>query len=654
MLAVIMATPSQLLVAYASIRETRDAMTPIVQEFVDARDDGDLSFDSVAAPSEPTPEEPTPTVPSPEVPAPTDPQPEDPAPVDPVPSDPVPEPEVPVEPQPEPGNPFSDVYVCLLKELQKQVGEGYRYADITARDYTGDELRSASTKILGFSVFITYNVSNGARLGRARYSPFGTCKTLVKALGDTRVERLKGELLDILHQGTLANGIMSEYLSTEPRIGREPVANYELNNTAGEIIWQPTMGYGTAMQKQGVVYALQQFHRKIRPSRNVYDTNFERLEAQMARNGSRQLIDASNWLVALRMKLRYLDMAGHEQETDATDQVHVELVDSAAEARRQAEEEQNRANRREMWGNIAKVGLAIGGGILAWKLIDSLNSDDDEDDDDDRFDGPMYPPYMMPPYQPYPPMPMYPPGGGMYPPGTGYPPVQQPMYPPQQPMYPPQQPPVVQPPVTQPVGQDYSSMLYELEQRLNKIIRLQRELITTYVQRTNTNMTDSDKDNFRRTLAEIDGEIRIANPQIAAMDNSAVPPNAANMSAINEKRASIYRLVSEIQNNDRIIKEFNATMNISGTGVAGPAAAGTSPTAGTNTITSSAQPWQNAQVRSYIDEYLRNNNLNRWGMPNTAGAVQFTPPAAVGMDTYEWNWRNPNIQTYVNSKLNGS
>ena len=94
-----------------------------------------------------------------------------------------------------------------------------------------------------------------------------------------------------------------------------------------------------------------------------------------------------------------------------------------------------------MWGNILKVGLAVGGGILAWKLIDNLNSDneDEDEDDDDRFDGPIMPP-------PPPPWMMQPPYGGF---PEGYPWFSMVQYPP--PPYqpgplhppPPQQPPVV-------------------------------------------------------------------------------------------------------------------------------------------------------------------------------------------------------------------
>ncbi|MBW7874533.1 MAG: hypothetical protein H3C47_00935 [Candidatus Cloacimonetes bacterium] len=561
------------------------------------------------------------------------------------PTDPV----VPITPPSADTQKIKNMYICLLRELQHQVAHGGSYRYVNVQPLSTNEIMGGGREtVIGFDVTIDYTSEN-VKLGRVIYNPFVTCRAQFNALTNAERDNLKHELIEFLDDASFRGGILKEYVEVEPSLNvgaAEP--RYVLNNSERRIVFKPTKAYAPQHQSAAVRKALQHFHTKA-DAGEVIDRNFSRLDTHL-NTPTTQLVKPSNWLVALRMKLVYIGSSQSDMEGIAVGITTGNLVDSAEEARKRAEAAQKSADRKEMWGNIAKVGLAIGGGILAWKLIDSLNKDDD-DDDDDKFDGPMYPPYMMqPPYQPYPPMQMYPPmgmypPGAMYPPGTGYPPGG---YPQPQPPYPQPQPqPYPQP--QPPVGQDYGSLLVELDTRLQNIIKLQRELITGYVQRTNTNMTDSDKDNFRRILAQIDGEIRNVNPMIAQMENSPVPPNSANMGAINEKRAAVYRYIQEVKNNDRIIKEFNQSMNIVGSGMAGPAAAGTSPGAAPAL---GAQPWVNPNVRAHIDQYLRDNKLNRWGYPDTPGTTQHTPPGAMGKDPYQFVWENPAVQTYVNSKMN--
>lgn len=648
--------PNQLLVVWANTGEPRMSaqLTAAGGEAGAAlearlnRSPLDLEDLTVATPPTPPVTQP-PSVPPVEPPTapPVQPPPVEP-PVDPIPSDPVPT---------EPINgsqAVKNMYICLLRELQHQVSHGgeYRYASVQPLP-TGALMGNQREPVIGFDVTIDYTSTN-VRLGRVVYNPFQSCRVQFNALQSQDKETIKHELLSILDADQYRSGIMSEYTEVQPKLNLgQSDPRYVLNNSEKRIIFKPTRAYSKQSQSYAVKTALRSFFQRG-GSGQVLDDNFARLD-RVLNNPSSQLVKPSNWLVALRMKLSYIGSSQSDMEADAIGQVTDSLVNPEDDARRRAEEAQKREDRREMWGNIAKVGLAIGGGILAWKLIDSLNKDD-EDEDDDKFDGPMFPPHMMqPPYMPYPPGPMYPPGMGMYPPGMMYPPG--PMYPPQTPYPPggyPQQPPMPQPmpqpyPGQPPVGQDYGSLLVELDAKLQNIIKLQRELITTYIQRTNVNMTDSDKDNFRRILAQIDGEIRIVNPMIAQMENSPVPANSANMGAINEKRAAVYRYVQEVKNNDRIIKEFNASMNISGTGLAGPASAGTSPMAAAPNL--GAQPWQDPTVRGLIDQYLRENKLNRWGYPDTPGVIQHTPPAAMGKEPHHFVWENPKVQAYVTSKM---
>jgi hypothetical protein len=162
-------------------------------------------------------------------------------------------------------------------------------------------------------------------------------------------------------------------------------------------------------------------------------------------------------------------------------------------------------------------------------------------------------------------------------------------------------------------------------------------------------MTDSDKDNFRRIVGQIDGLVTEANPLIQMMENSPVP-GGQDMSYINEARRKCYEMIQEVKNNDRIIKEFNQSMNIVGTGMNGPMSASSSPGVGTNAAT----PWTNPQARQIIDAYLANNKLNQWGYPDTPGVTQHTPPSAMGKDRYQWLMENPRISAHVNAELRKS
>ena len=158
-------------------------------------------------------------------------------------------------------------------------------------------------------------------------------------------------------------------------------------------------------------------------------------------------------------------------------------------------------------------------------------------------------------------------------------------------------------------------------------------------------MTDSDKDTFRRTVAQIDGLIREVNPLIQRMENTPIPGNPQDMGTIFDARQKVYRLIDEFKNNDREIKEFVSQINLIGSGMAGPMSAQSSP----GVVAANATPWTDPKVRGLVDEYLAKNKLNSWGYPDTPGVIQNTPPSAMGKDRYQFLMDNPSIRSYVNS-----
>ncbi|PCJ16502.1 MAG: hypothetical protein COB02_16075 [Candidatus Cloacimonadota bacterium] len=46
--------------------------------------------------------------------------------------------------------------------------------------------------------------------------------------------------------------------------------------------------------------------------------------------------------------------------------------------------------------------------------------------------------------------------------------------------------------------------------------------------------------------------------------------------------------------------------------------------------------WENKEVQSMIDEYIKANDLNEWGGPNVAGSIVSRPRLARGMDRYQY------------------
>ena len=213
------------------------------------------------------------------------------------------------------------------------------------------------------------------------------------------------------------------------------------------------------------------------------------------------------------------------------------------------------------------------------------------------------------------------------------------------------------PPVPVQQGPDYGSLMVNIKTKLEAIIKMQRRLITNYVQKTNTNMTQSNKDDFRRTVAQIDGMIMETNPLIQMMENSAIPGNPASLGAIEDARRTVYRYREEAENNNRIIQEFSQRMNLTGSGMAGgpggfPAAPGNSPGApGNSPAPMPAQPWTDARITSLIDQYLSEKNLNQWGGPNSPNVTQSMPSTAYGKNRYEWLWQSNTVRTWVNARL---
>jgi len=200
-------------------------------------------------------------------------------------------------------------------------------------------------------------------------------------------------------------------------------------------------------------------------------------------------------------------------------------------------------------------------------------------------------------------------------------------------------------------GADYGRILVDLKAKLEAIIRKQRELITRYVQRTNVNMTESDKDTFRRTVAQLDGLVRESNPLIQLMENTPVPAGPQDMGTIFDARRKVYQYITEVKSNDRQIKEFMGQMNLMGSGLAGPMGPGTSPLAPGSSPGFGATPWSSPQVQTAVDSYLASNSLNRWGYPDTPGVIQNTPPSAMGKNRYQWLMENPSIRGHVQRSM---
>ncbi|MEE2923501.1 MAG: hypothetical protein VX619_01870, partial [bacterium] len=220
---------------------------------------------------------------------------------------------------------------------------------------------------------------------------------------------------------------------------------------------------------------------------------------------------------------------------------------------------------------------------------------------------------------------------------------------PQQPYPPgpqyPQQPPVVpQPPPQQ--GPNFGRLLVDIKSKLQSIITLQRQLITQYINRTNSNMTESDKDNFRRTVAQIDGLVREVNPMIQMMENTPIPGNPNDLGTINGLHREVRQMIGEVEQNARQIQQFMGQMNLQGTGFAGPASAGTSPNLPV-APPPTAQPWNNANIQAAINKCLQEHNppLNQWGFPENPNIKQGMPPGAAGMSSFQYVWNNPRIRT---------
>ena len=593
-----------------------------------------IEFDLRDAPEDPPVEDPPVEDPPVEDPPVEDPPVEDPPVEDPPVEDPPVE-DPPVTSPPD-NNQVKIVYACLLENLQQSVAKLYEYARPSIVEYNGSKLSTQARPALKFSVVV-----DGDGLRKVRFRPFGRCYQNAASLPAGDFRDLIFDLKYVVDDGAVS-AILSELNEIEEQRKEGGATDqYVLKNSSRTIEYKPKKA--PESRDGGVKHVLRELANRsslepVGPGLNgVVDPSFNKLVKF-------SLKKAGYWIIALRILLQASFDTREEMEAEAVRDQTAREIDSAESALTEAEKAEKSEKRKEFWGNVAKIGLAVGGGILAWKLIDSLNSDDedDDDDDDDRFDGPMMPPppppwMMQPPYGP----PGYP---GGYPPG-GYPPP----YPPR-PQYPPmpQGPPQVPPPPVQ-QGPDYGRILVDLKAKLEAIIRLQRDLITKYVQRTNTNMTEADKDTFRRTVAQIDGLVRESNPLIQLMENTPVPGNPQDMGTIFEARRKVYQYITEVKDNDRQIKEFMGQLNLMGTGQAGPLSPQSSPGMAPGPV--GPTPWTDPRAVALVDEYLGKNKLNRWGYPDTPGVIQNTPPSAMGKNRYQWLMDNPDIRGYVNSKM---
>lgn len=629
--------PQQLMLVFANDSLSNALGDELISSQAIARELQDLKSTDLGQKEKPKPIEPTP---EPVKPDPIKPEPIKPEPIKPEPI----KPPDPIVPKPVgPSTEYQKYYACLLNDMQTVMGysnfannpmEGFVYS----AEAMGNNLE-ASRPALFFDVEFK---------DKYTINPLRTCRAKIKTMTESNFEHLVTELLSFYSEGVIQTAILQDFLKEQDSIGAgKGTERFEIKNSLKKFIFRPSHEIAEANAKLVSTKGLRFFADMANlEGGKIKDPNFSAMNTRSADRGA-------YYLLGLRIKLEYAYHNKEGMEAEAVVQNTNKITDSVDKAREEAKKQEDSANSKEMWGNIAKVGLAIGGGILAWKLIDSLNKSDDKDNDDDRFDGPMYPPYMMNPYGYNNMM-----SGGMMPgmyPQMPYPSMNQmpyQPYPPQQ-MYPPQVQQPIQYPTTQtPVqtvpsvnqGADYGRLLVDLKAKLEAIIRLQSQIIEQYVRRTNSNMTDSDKDNFRRVVAQIDGLVTEANPLIQMMENSAVP-GGQDMSYINSARQKCYEMIQEIKNNDRIIKEFNQKMNIVGTGMAGPM----SPTS--SGVGSTATPWTDPRARQIIDTYLTSNKLNQWGYPDSPGVTQHTPPSAVGKDRYQWLLENPRIAAHVNTEL---
>jgi hypothetical protein len=523
---------------------------------------------------------------------------------------------------------LSGLYYCLIKQMNKNL-----LFNIEDKQFGMESMGDQSKyKIWDFTI----DVKGGAKVFPAEH-----CKSKITKLNDSDYTTFIRNISTFFNETGLE--AVRDYKELVSSLDRETALEnsavldrFELKPGGLSIKYEPTGGAPVVSESiMANLLALmtreRQFEVKGESGENLSGDPDKLLSAIESLDNTKKKAAMSS-MIALFIRSEYAFITKNQFESQSVDLQTLRETTRSELARREAEDQEKSAKNKEFWGNVGKglltVGLAVGGGLLAWHLIDSLN-DDDDDDDDDEFDGPMYPYYNQMPYMP----------PQSYPMQTYQP-------------YPPQNYTPVQPTLPTQNTSDLGTLLVDLKAKLEAIIKLQRNLITNYVQRTNTNMTDSDKDTFRRTVAQIDGLVTEANPLIQMMENSAIPAGG-DLNTINTARAECYTLITEVKNNDRIIKEFNSQMNIVGSGVAGPAAAGTSPAAATSTPTTaaSATPWTDPTVIEIINGYLTTNKLNQWGLPDTPGVVQHTPPSAVGKNRYEWLMQNPKIYNYVQSEL---
>ena len=62
-------------------------------------------------------------------------------------------------------------------------------------------------------------------------------------------------------------------------------------------------------------------------------------------------------------------------------------------------------------------------------------------------------------------------------------------------------------------------------------------------------MTEADKDNFRRTVAQIDGLVREVNPMIQMMENTPIPGNPNDLGTINGLHREVRQMIGEVEQN---------------------------------------------------------------------------------------------------------
>jgi len=521
---------------------------------------------------------------------------------------------------------MASIYGCLVESYQNYGVRNWYIARIQQKSWKGGSV-SSNRYAIKHSVDINHN-------DRAlkTFRIFNTCQTTLATMSQGIYEDIIDSIRRDLdeHAMGLTEEVDRVIEEWETRGNHDDIRK---TNTPPKVIFNARNLQADPMPQFNLV-------NSFVDKSNIRRRNPDAL-SQLKRKSPSTLQNGTAWVIALRILISQAFKDGHQHVSDAiSDQTYREVTDSE-NARDEAAEAQKKENRKEMWGNILKVGLAVGGGILAWKLIDNLNSDNEDEDDDDRFDGPIMPP-PPPPWMMQPPYGGFPggyPGGypGQFPPQP-YPPG--PQYPP-----PPQQPPVVpQPPPQQ--GPNFGRLLVDIKSKLQSIITLQRQLITKYINRTNSNMTEADKDNFRRTVAQIDGLVREVNPMIQMMENTPIPGNPNDLGTINGLHREVRQMIGEVEQNARQIQQFMGQMNLQGTGFAGPASAGTSPNLPTPPPPV-AQPWNNPNTQAAINKCLQDHKppLNQWGFPENPNIKQGMPPGAAGMSSFQYVWNNPRIRT---------